>query len=347
MEDTLGKRIIAHRKRLCMTQDKLAEQLGVTAQAVSKWENDQSCPDITLLPKLAEIFGISTDTLLGIAAQEKVYEAEVVTPGCREDNTGEDDEDDEDDGLHFLGNDWEFFWNNGRKSSIGMAVWILLVGGLLLAGNIYDLEYGFWDILWPTGLLTFGLFGILPKFSFFRLGCLLFGAYFLLGELDFLPFILDKGILIPVFLLLFGLSLLVDALRKPKKPHFTIVRNGDRIKKSSCNITNERFDCNLSFGEKDYVINTPRLQGGAVNVSFGELEIDLSGCQEIVSGCTIDASCSFGELTIKVPHRYRVEAASSTAFGNFEVDGSPSPDPDAVINLDANVSFGEICVEYI
>ena len=42
MEETLGKRIIANRKRLGMTQDKLAEQLGITAQAVSKWENDQS-----------------------------------------------------------------------------------------------------------------------------------------------------------------------------------------------------------------------------------------------------------------------------------------------------------------
>ena len=75
MEETLGKRIIANRKRLGMTQDKLAEQLGVTAQAVSKWENDQSCPDITMLPKLAELFGISIDALLGCETQKKVYEA--------------------------------------------------------------------------------------------------------------------------------------------------------------------------------------------------------------------------------------------------------------------------------
>ena len=40
---------------------------GVTAQAVSKWENDQSCPDITTLPKLAEIFGTTTDAIFGIA----------------------------------------------------------------------------------------------------------------------------------------------------------------------------------------------------------------------------------------------------------------------------------------
>ena len=66
MEETLGKRIVAHRKRLGLTQDRLAELLGVTAQAVSKWENDQSCPDIATLPRLAEIFGISTDELLGM-----------------------------------------------------------------------------------------------------------------------------------------------------------------------------------------------------------------------------------------------------------------------------------------
>lgn len=71
MEQTLGKRIVAHRKRLGLTQDQLAEQLGVTAQAVSKWENDQSCPDITMLPKLAEIFGITTDELLGLEKKER------------------------------------------------------------------------------------------------------------------------------------------------------------------------------------------------------------------------------------------------------------------------------------
>ena len=51
MEETLGKRIVFHRKRLGLTQDALAELMGVTAQAVSKWENDQSCPDIAALPR--------------------------------------------------------------------------------------------------------------------------------------------------------------------------------------------------------------------------------------------------------------------------------------------------------
>ena len=77
MEETLGKRVVFHRKRLGLTQDALAELMGVTAQAVSKWENDQSCPDIGALPKLAEIFDISTDELLGVERKE-VHPAEII-----------------------------------------------------------------------------------------------------------------------------------------------------------------------------------------------------------------------------------------------------------------------------
>lgn len=75
MEDTasltLGKRILYHRKRLGLTQDQLAEKMGVTAQAVSKWEHDLSCPDVTAVPRLAELFGISTDELLGVPGRRK------------------------------------------------------------------------------------------------------------------------------------------------------------------------------------------------------------------------------------------------------------------------------------
>lgn len=48
--ETLGKRIGQLRRARGMKQDELAEKLGVTPQAVSKWENDVSSPDISLLP---------------------------------------------------------------------------------------------------------------------------------------------------------------------------------------------------------------------------------------------------------------------------------------------------------
>jgi len=73
MENSLGKRIQAARKRLGLTQEQLAEKLGVSGQAVSKWESDISCPDITALPMLSDIFGISVDELL--RGQEKQTES--------------------------------------------------------------------------------------------------------------------------------------------------------------------------------------------------------------------------------------------------------------------------------
>ena len=62
--DTIGKRISEQRKSKGLKQDELAEKLLVSPQAVSKWENDLSCPDISVLPELSKILGITVDELL-------------------------------------------------------------------------------------------------------------------------------------------------------------------------------------------------------------------------------------------------------------------------------------------
>lgn len=62
--ETMGARIAHLRKQKNLTQDALADKMGVSPQAVSKWENDVSCPDIQLLPKLAKLLGVTTDVLL-------------------------------------------------------------------------------------------------------------------------------------------------------------------------------------------------------------------------------------------------------------------------------------------
>ena len=67
--NTLGQRIAYYRKAANMTQAELAEACSVTAQAVSKWENDLTAPDIAVLPQLAAIFHITTDVLLGAEAR--------------------------------------------------------------------------------------------------------------------------------------------------------------------------------------------------------------------------------------------------------------------------------------
>ena len=68
---TLGMKIASLRKENGMTQLELAEKMGVTDKAVSKWERDLSCPDVNTIPKLAEVFGISVDELMQIKAESK------------------------------------------------------------------------------------------------------------------------------------------------------------------------------------------------------------------------------------------------------------------------------------
>ncbi len=62
---TMGQTIGQRRRAMNMTQEALANILGVSNQAVSKWESDQCYPDIELLPKLADQFGITIDQLFG------------------------------------------------------------------------------------------------------------------------------------------------------------------------------------------------------------------------------------------------------------------------------------------
>lgn len=60
---SIGMIIQEYRKKLGMTQESLAQTLGVTNQAVSKWETDQSVPDTMLLPVIADVLGVSIDAL--------------------------------------------------------------------------------------------------------------------------------------------------------------------------------------------------------------------------------------------------------------------------------------------
>ena len=70
--DTIGKRISEYRKKKNLKQDELAEMLGVSPQAVSKWENDLSCPDISLLPELSRILGVSIDEIVQGKKEEPI-----------------------------------------------------------------------------------------------------------------------------------------------------------------------------------------------------------------------------------------------------------------------------------
>lgn len=85
MELSLGKRIAMLRRQKGCKQEDLANALDVSPQAVSKWENDQTCPDISLLPRLAQLLGVSVDELLSGKKEELTQTAKVLPPEERKD----------------------------------------------------------------------------------------------------------------------------------------------------------------------------------------------------------------------------------------------------------------------
>ena len=72
----LGNVIKKMRFKASMTQEQLAEKLGISPQSVSKWENGVSMPDITLLPEIAQIFGVTVDELFGLNESERLKRIE-------------------------------------------------------------------------------------------------------------------------------------------------------------------------------------------------------------------------------------------------------------------------------
>ena len=64
MKETFGQRLARLRREKGLTQEEIAEKIGISPQAVSKWENDVSSPDISIIISLSEILDVTTDELL-------------------------------------------------------------------------------------------------------------------------------------------------------------------------------------------------------------------------------------------------------------------------------------------
>ena len=338
METTLGKRIMHCRKKLGLTQDKLAEALGVTAQAVSKWENDQSCPDITLLPRLAELFGITTDELLGVkhGAEESVP----VLEGTVEDSQS---------GKERSG--FEFNFEPDRRDGVFISLFILAVGFLTLLSVLLDWGVSFWSILWPCTVLGIGIRGLLGKLSFFSVACSLFGIYFLLENLTITDLDISWKLVFPVLILLLGLTLLVDSFKQPKHSRWKMNRkyNGENQKGTAVNefsVDGDTFTCTTCFGDVYRNITMDCLSHGEVDCAFGELTLNLCGCKTFGDGCRLQIDCSFGNTAIILPKTVQLEPSTSTAFAGVVTNGAPDPNPPYTVRLDGDVSFGAITVHY-
>jgi len=318
---TLGDRIKYHRKRMGLTQEQLAERMGVSAQAVSKWEHNQSCPDITVLPSLAALFGISVDELLG----NEVHQAEIV----------------DDDRNCETSNGWHWEW---QSKSIIFPIYIMVIGGLLLFNHFMGYDVSWWTVVWTSGVAFIGLSGLCSGFSLFSTMLVLGGAYFLLSAYEVFAWELSWSIVLPAALLLWGVSLLIDAftVRKKKIPHVS----GKKRRDYHC--TNGQLYCDLSFGEHNIRATAPVLTGGTIDTSFGNFTVDLSGCERVSPDCTLSVDNSFGNLTLLVPKRFAAAIANDDNFASSaQFEGAPDMHPQGNIRILLDNSFGCFTVSYV
>ena len=88
MKLTIGENIRRLRKEAGLTQEQLADKLGVSYQSVSRWELGVTYPDMEMIPALTECFGVSADALLGMPQVQREREAEkaltALAQACRE-----------------------------------------------------------------------------------------------------------------------------------------------------------------------------------------------------------------------------------------------------------------------
>ena len=341
---TLGKRIAMLRKEKGLTQEQLAEKVGVSAQAVSKWENDVSCPDITLLPLLADILGVTVDELLGV----KPIEPHIIIL-----DKDEAPKDGEKSGKKFT---WEWNKHNRKWSTVAFCIGAILVCLLFvlremtpLFPNIPEQEITAWDYVWPLLIFTVGLISVRDH--------VVFGSLFMLwGTYEFLVSALYPVVQLPmvkwyVVLLVIAIVLLVSTIIG-KRRLVVKVRNKDgkvrdnRTPELNVSQENDYLKAEMSFGSGVITYDGDTLSGGSIDMNFGEYKVDLRNVKTFADNCLLKIDQNFGSLTIYLPGDVRLVKSSETAFASFAVYGEPDPNATQTIFIRGDVNFGTLQVKY-
>ena len=329
-QETLGRRIAALRKARGWTQEQLAEKIGISPQAVSKWENDLSCPDISTLPLLADLFGVSTDELLGVRPADPHV---VVLDQDKEHGKGD---------FH-----WE--WKAGGHSAVAVSVTAILVGITLLWRELdparFPAETGAWQLVWPILVFGFGLAVLLGRRSAVRIGfgsvLMLYGGYQFLYTLCGMPENWLKISWYAALLVLAIISLSVSLYRKitgKKKPR------AGKTPTLECDTQNGRFRVDASFGSETITAPAGPLTGADIDTSFGDYTIDMTHTA-FEANAVIKADVCFGNVTLLLPAGITVIENKDLSFGACSVHGT-APGTGTTVYLTGDVSFGNLDIRY-
>ena len=119
---TLGEKLAELRQKSGLSQDRVAELLGVSRQAVSKWERDEAKPDLDNIVNLSNTYNVTTDYLLKEKPEEKKEDRYQNTSTYRHSTVFEDL-------MHFIKEKW--YW-----AGYGVAAWGVIDIIIAAAGNI-------------------------------------------------------------------------------------------------------------------------------------------------------------------------------------------------------------------
>jgi len=349
-KETLGKRIAALRKEKGLTQEQLAEKVGVSAQAVSKWENDVSCPDITLLPLLADLFGVSVDELLGVKPVEPhviILDKDEVP---NEEKKGK--------------GSFNFEWNksSNRWTTVAFCIGAILICLFFLLHSLpgvqmfpyietEELTLKGWNYVWPLMLFTFGLMNVRSNIAL-SVTMMAFGGYefvrrVLLGYgVATLPTIPWYVILL-VFAIVMLLLVILGKTHIFRKKDRIVHRNGDRSPRMDYRDDNNYMRADMSFGNGTIHYDRDVLAGGSIDSNFGDYTIDLRDVTTFAQDCLLKIDQSFGNITLLLPKHVRLVKSSDTSFAAVTSTGDPDPDATQTIIIRADVSFGSLQVKYL
>ncbi|MDR0840191.1 MAG: helix-turn-helix domain-containing protein [Christensenellaceae bacterium] len=325
--DTIGRRIAALRKQAGMTQEQLADQLGVSAQAVSKWENDISCPDISILPTLASIFHVSVDMLLGVEPQA----AGTPQPAAQEAP--------------------EAAGHASRNiGGIAIAIFLILLGvGLFVLRSFTGLPFDIWSIVWPAVLLGLGIAWAVEAFSPLGLGVAFLGFYFLFQNLgEPLPFVLTWDLIWPVLLILIGLHALVEHFHWNKKRKHTWWQQHKPQGHSDYDESNGYINVDATFTEDDRRIDGDSFVGGKIAIVFSGGKLDLTQARTLGAegSALLNLQVVFGGYQIYLPRHIQVENRSTCVLGGIDIKGR-AVNPTSTLIITGEVVFGGVEIQYV
>ena len=328
-EMSIGKRIMTLRKGKGLTQEQLAERVSVSPQAVSKWENDVSCPDIAIIPKLAEVLGVSTDELLGVkpfgprpaaarTAGEYGQTEQVTKVSC----------------------------GRGISGGIFFALAVILVGTVLLLGRLDVLPFSsawLWGIVWPSLLLALGVSWLIDHRSPLGLGVALLGFYYLLFNLGATTFVLSWHMIWPALLILFGLTLLLDRIWPNRGwRHGRFICNAKEGKRNGYSEEGGYINSDCAFCEDKRVFAQATFTGGDIDLSFGHGVLDLTRVQDVAAGAVLSVDVSFAAYELFLPRTIRTEIAADKSFGSIQVTGTATEGAPMLLRVNGDVSFGAL-----